>query len=51
MNASFAPGIKAQKLTGGRFTEMQVGAIQQDRRTEVAGRPNDVRTHIGVPLR
>jgi len=29
---------------------MQVGAIQQDRRTDVAGRPNDVRTHIGVRL-
>jgi hypothetical protein len=29
---------------------MQVGAIQQDRRTEVAGRRNDVRTHIGVRL-
>jgi hypothetical protein len=27
-----------------------VGAIQQDRRTEVAVRPDDVRTHIGVRL-
>ena len=49
MNPPFAPVIKAHVASGSSAGRMRCGWDEKmRRRPEVAGRPVDVRTHIGV---